>query len=109
MEDNKEAKTKQKPAEHNNKAVPVLSTTAGAIAGGVATSAPAITAAGSVSGLTGYSIGLGSLIAKVSCGSVAAISSLSMIAAGPILGGLIGFTAYKAIKGMKKQKTKKEL
>ncbi|MBW2467537.1 MAG: hypothetical protein JRF02_09570 [Deltaproteobacteria bacterium] len=100
---NKRGETPKKEAQNGSNAVPVLSTTAGAIAGGVVTSSPAITAGGAVSGLTGYSIGLGSLVAKVGCGSAVAISSLSIIAAGPVIGGIIGFSAYKALKGLKKQ------
>ncbi len=69
----------------------------GAILGGVATSAPAV-AAGGVSGITGYSIGMGGLIAKAACGSVAAISALSVTAAGPVIGGFAGYLLYKSLK-----------
>ena len=100
MENKGEAQNKQE--EKGSNVAPVITTTTGAVAGGVITSAPAITAGGTA-GLAGYSIGLGGLISHVGCGSAAAISTLSVVAAGPVIGGLIGFSAYKAIKGFKEQ------
>jgi len=91
-----------RPAAQNSKALPFISSASGAIAGGIVTSSPAITVAGG-GGLAAYSAGLGSLIANAGCGSAAAIVGLSVVTAGPVLGGLLGYGAYKAIKGMRKQ------
>ncbi len=102
MDDDKKVKTGEQNTDHDSKAVPLLSTTAGAVAGGIITSSPAITVAGGT-GLAAYSAGLGSLIAHVGCGSIAAASALSLVAAGPVIGGLIGFGAYRAIKGINKK------
>jgi hypothetical protein len=78
----------------------VLAATTGIIAGGVATSGPALSAAGIAGGgLTAYASGLGITIAAVGC-ETAAIGTLAVIAAGPILGGIIAYSGYKAIKGM---------
>jgi hypothetical protein len=71
--------------------------TAGGVAGGFATSGIAIAAAEG-SGLAGYSAGLAAILTKVGCGSVSALTSFSLLAAGPIIGGILGIAVYKAIK-----------
>ena len=81
-----------------DKLLSVLSSTIGTIAGGVITAGPAMKAGGAA-GVAGYAAGLGSLIAKIGGGGTfIAVSSLSAIAAGPILGSLIGYFVYKSIK-----------
>ncbi len=82
--------------ESENIAVPALTTTTGAIVGGVATAGPAITVAGT-GGLTGYAAGLSTLIAHAGC-KIAAASTLSVVAAGPVIGGIAGYTLYRALK-----------
>ena len=82
-------------------AAPVLSTTAGAIAGGVATAGTATTVAG-VGGVSGYASGVAATIAAATC-EIAAVGTLTAIAVGPILGGLIGYTGYKVFKSVTKK------
>jgi len=74
----------------------LLATSVGVVAGGVATSGPAIAAAGAAGGLGAYGAGLGVTIAAVGC-EAAALGTLLVVAAGPILGGLVGYSTYKLI------------
>lgn len=84
-----------------NNDVTALSVSAGAVAGAVATSGTAITAAGTgAAGLSGYVAGISILAAKVGCETAAAVG-LGAVAAGPILGGFIGFTLYKVVQSVR--------
>ena len=83
-----------------NPAAATVMATAGGIAGGFATSGIAL-AVTETTGLAGYSAGLAAIITKVGCGSISALTSFSLIAAGPIVGGLLGLAIYKGIKNSK--------
>ncbi len=90
----------------NNRTDPsitALSVSAGAVAGAVATSGTASTAAGTAAaGFSGYVAGISLLAAKVGCEAAAAVG-LGAVAAGPIVGGFIGFTVYHAVKSLRNQ------
>ena len=78
----------------------ILATSAGVVAGGVATSGPAIAAAGAATGgLGAYGVGLGMTIAAAGC-EAAAVGTLLVVATGPVLGGLVGYSTYKVIRTM---------
>ncbi len=106
MDETKKSTTTKKPRNREDIAIASMSTAAGAVAGGVVTSSPAIAVAGT-GGLTGYAIGLGSVLTKVGCGSAFAIGAFSVIAAGPVLGGLFGYSVYKAVKDKQRQNGQK--
>ncbi len=105
QEINNEKKTINEPISsvgEDNMAAVFLSTATGTLAGGVLSSGPAIAVAGGGSGLFAYSVGMGAILTKVGCGSVAAAAVLTAIASGPVIGGLAGYSAYKAFKSRKK-------
>ncbi|MBF0472707.1 MAG: hypothetical protein HQK91_03865 [Nitrospirae bacterium] len=85
------------PNVDGNPGAATILAAAGGVAGGFATSGIALTAAEG-SGLAAYSAGLASILTKVGCGSVSALTSFSLLAAGPIIGGILGIAVYKAIK-----------
>lgn len=74
----------------------VISATTGALAGATAASAPAISAAGA-GGLAGYFAGIGALAAHIGCETVAVVG-LGTVAAGPVIGGLIGYGIFRGVK-----------
>lgn len=85
-----------------NPGASVLLTTAGGVAEGIATSSIALSAAAEgTGGLAGYSSGLAAILTKVGCGSVSAITSFSLLTAGPIIGMILGLAVYKGIKKTK--------
>ncbi len=85
----------------NDPSITALSVSAGAVAGAVATSGTAITAAGAgAAGFSGYVAGISLLAAKVGCEAAAAVGQ-GPEAAGPIVGGFIGFTLYHAFKSVR--------
>jgi hypothetical protein len=78
----------------------VISTGAGVAAGAVITSGAAVSAAGAgAAGVTGYMAGIGVLAAHVGC-EAAAVIGLGTVAAGPIIGGLIGYGVYRSVKSI---------
>jgi hypothetical protein len=86
--------------KQTNPAVAALSASAGAVAGAVATSATAVSAAGAgAAGFSGYVVGLVVLAAKAGCETWAAVG-LGTVAAGPVLGCLIGYSLYRGIKSI---------
>jgi hypothetical protein len=86
--------------KQTNPAVATLSASAGAVAGAVATSGAAVSAAGAgAAGFSGYVTGIAVLAAHVGCKTWAAVG-LGTVAAGPILGGLIGYCLYSGIKSI---------
>lgn len=103
LELGEEEETEEEEGSDDN-AGAVLSTTAGVIVGGVATSGAGI-AAGSCAagGLAGYFTGVAATVGAIGC-EAAAIGTLAVIAAGPLLGGLIAYTGYKAITGSMRRK-----
>ncbi|MBF0275216.1 MAG: hypothetical protein HQK84_08300 [Nitrospinae bacterium] len=109
-EETKEVKnvTAQQSTHHEESsdiAAPALATTAGIIGGGVATSGAAMGVAGAgASGIAGYATGISITAHAVACAEAAAIGTMSAIAAGPILGGLIGYTGYKVFKSVMAKK-----
>lgn len=74
----------------------VVSSSAGVVAGGVATSGAAMGATGA-GGVTGYVLGASSLVGHAAC-EVAAAVGLGTVVAGPILGGLVGYGIYRGVK-----------
>lgn len=84
----------------SNPSVAAFSTSAGVVAGAVATSGTAVSAAGvGAAGVTGYITGLVVLAAHVGCESAATVA-LGAIAAGPVLGGLIGYGLYRGVRSI---------
>lgn len=81
---------------------PAVTAGVGVVAGATATSGAAIAAAGT-GGISGYVLGTGALIANIGC-EAAAITGLAAVAAGPILGGLIGYGVYRGVKEIVKNK-----
>jgi hypothetical protein len=83
-----------------NPAVAALSASAGAVAGAVATSGTAVSAAGAgAAGLSGYVVGLVSLAIHAGC-ETAAVVGLGTVAAGPILGGIAGYSLYRCVRSI---------
>ncbi|MEI7635804.1 MAG: hypothetical protein WCJ37_00735 [Syntrophus sp. (in: bacteria)] len=86
--------------KQTNPTMATLSTSAGAVAGAVATSGTAVSAAGAgAAGFSGYVTGIVVLAAHIGCKTWAAVS-LGAVAAGPILGGLMGYSLYRGVKGL---------
>jgi hypothetical protein len=82
-----------------NPPIAALSVGAGTVAGAVATSGAAVSAAGAgAAGLSGYVAGLVVLAANAGC-ETAAVVALSTVAAGPILGAVVGYSVYRLVKG----------
>lgn len=78
----------------------VISTGSGVAAGAVITSGVAVSSAGAgAAGVTGYMAGIGALAAHVGC-EAAAVTGLGILAAGPLLGGLIGYGVYRGVKSI---------
>jgi hypothetical protein len=76
--------------KRTNSSVAAFSTSAGVVAGAAATSGTAVSAAGvGAAGVTGYVTGLVVLAAHLGCESAAA---------GPILGGVIGYSLYRGVR-----------
>ncbi len=75
---------------------PAVSAVAGTV-GGAAITSGAATAVAGAGGITGYVLGTGALIAKIGC-ETAAVIGLGTVAAGPILGGLLGYGVYRGVK-----------
>ena len=83
-----------------NPPIAALTVGAGTVAGAVATSGAAVSAAGAgAAGFSGYVAGLTVLAANVGC-ETAAVIGLSAVAAGPILGGLLGYSVYRFVKSL---------
>ncbi len=94
---------KREERRGRNSAGAAFSATTGVIVGGVATSGPAVSAGGAAAGgLAAYGTGLGVTIGAIGC-EAAAVGTLAVVAAGPILGGLIAYTGYKAIQNMRRK------
>ena len=83
------------------KAPALITAGAGTLAGGVTTSGAALTVAGGATGVTGYLAGIGVLGAHIGC-ETAAVIGLGTVAAGPIIGGLLGYGLYRGVKKMAK-------
>ena len=99
---------KHEPTEDRDaSAGPALAASAGVIAGGLATSGPAMAAAGGgAAGLGAYGTGLGALIAAIGCEG-AALGTLMVVAAGPILGGVIGYSGYRFVRGIVRKRRRR--
>lgn len=83
-----------------NPPIAALSVGAGTVAGAVATSGAAVSAAGAgAAGFSGYVAGLVVLAANAGC-ETAAVVGLGAVATGPILGGLLGYSLYRFVKSI---------
>ena len=92
--------------KQTNPKMAAFSVSAGAVAGAVATSGTAVSAAGaSAAGFSGYVVGLVVLAAHAGCETAAAVG-LGAVAAGPILGGLIGYSLYRGVKNIARRSRK---
>jgi hypothetical protein len=92
--------------DRSDPSITALSVSAGAVAGAVATSGTAVTAAGAgAAGFTGYIAGVSLLAAHAGCEAAAAVG-LGTVAAGPIVGGFIGFTLYNVVKCVMQRRKK---
>jgi len=86
--------------KQTNPTAAAISVSAGAVAGAVATSGAAVSAAGAgAAGFSGYVAGIAVLAAKVGCETWAAVG-LGTVAAGPVLGCLIGYSLYRGVKSI---------
>ncbi|MGA2332988.1 MAG: hypothetical protein ABSG75_14635 [Syntrophales bacterium] len=92
--------------KQTNPKLATFSVSAGAVAGAVATSGTAVSAAGAgAAGFSGYVVGLVALATNVGCETWAAVG-LGTVAAGPILGALIGYSLYRGVKSIARRSRK---
>lgn len=87
---------REQRTENDSNLSEVVAGSAGAVAGGVVTSGAAISVAGA-GGVSGYVAGTGILIAQLGC-EAWAVTGLAAVAAGPVLGGLVGYGIYRGVK-----------
>ena len=91
--------------KQDNSKIPSIATAgAGAVVGAVTTSGAAISVAGAgATGMTGYFTGFTILATQAACETAAAVG-LGVVAAGPIVGGLLGYGLYRSVKTYRTKK-----
>ena len=102
---NSEIETNQEASAGRETGVglPILTTAVGATVGGIATSSAAIGVAGA-GGVSGYATGVALTIGALEC-SAAAVGTLAVIAAGPIVGGVLGYVGYRVYRSRKRARS----
>ena len=74
-----------------------MSVSTGVAAGTVATAPIAIAAGGGATGIAGYAAGFGALITGAGGAQAVAITSLTILGLGPIIGGVAGYAAFTGV------------
>lgn len=96
------------PQEEKSKYPVTMSVSAGVAAGAVATAPVAIASGGGAAGIAGYAAGFGALVAGAGGAQAVAITSLTILGLGPIIGGVAGYAAFTSVTKHLDKKKKAE-